>query len=340
VRGRDDLLARLRGLAEAPDGLAHVLAGLGGTGKSTVALRAAEDVARSGRPTWWVPATDAESVRAKLLGLASELGAVPGEVAEALAGQRSPADLLWRFLNDRPGWLLVFDNADDIDALAIDDADVGGGASWIRPSTSGLIIVTSREMDPSAWGRYSELHKVGWLGAETGAQILADLAPAGGTAKDAAVLSERLGGLPLALHNAGSQLASDFTAQRTFEGYTRALDERFGPMMGHGAADDRATVINTWELSLDALAAKGRPQARPLMRILSCLAPGVLIPTRLLNTAVLGRTCQDGPDGAVEGLDALASVGLITTSPDPLAARPGCIISPPRGGNQPSARRC
>ena len=172
------------------------------------------------------------------------------------------------------------------------------------------------------------MHKVGWLGAETGAQILADLAPAGGTAKDAAVLSERLGGLPLALHNAGSQLASDFTAQRTFEGYTRALDERFGPMMGHGAADDRATVINTWELSLDALAAKGRPQARPLMRVLSCLAPGVLIPTRLLNTAVLGRTCQDGPDGAVEGLDALASVGPITTSPDPLAARPGCIIHP------------
>jgi hypothetical protein len=67
-----------------------------------VALQAAEKAAGLGRPVWWVPAVDAETVTARLLGLARELGASPGEVAEGLAGQRSPAEVLWRSLEGRP----------------------------------------------------------------------------------------------------------------------------------------------------------------------------------------------------------------------------------------------
>lgn len=225
VRGRDDLLARLRVLAGDPDGRVHVLARAGGSGKSTVALLLAEETTRLGRPAWWVPAVDAGTVTAKLLGLARDLGAPRGEVTEAQNGSRNPADLLWRFLQGRPGWLLVFDNADDLDALTVDGIDVGGGAGWIRPSASGLIVVTSRIRDPQAWGRHAELHAVGWLNADAGAGVLADLAPNAGPAEDAAALSQRLGGLPLALHHAGSQRASEFAAERTFGEYARALDD-------------------------------------------------------------------------------------------------------------------
>ena len=326
VRGRDDLLARLCKLASVRDGRVHVLVGPGGTGKSTVALRVAEEVTRTGRPAWWVPTVDAGTVTLKLVDLARDLGAPPGEVAETLNGRRDPADLLWRFLAARTGWLLVFDNADDLGALAVGGSDAAGGAGWLRPSAAGLILVTSREQDPQAWGRHAELHAVGWLDAATGAEVLTDLAPDAGPAKDAAALSERLSGLPLALHHAGSQLASPFAAERTFAQYVRALDERFGRLMGHGAADDRAIVTRTWELSLDALAARGRPQARPLLRVLSCLAPAVLIPPRMLDLEILGRMCQDGADGAAEGLTALASVGLITVSPGPAGTRPGVTV--------------
>ena len=72
VRGRDELLAQLRLLAERPDGRVHVLAGLGGVGKSTVALQIAEETAQLGRPVWWVPPGDAGTVAARLLGLAEE----------------------------------------------------------------------------------------------------------------------------------------------------------------------------------------------------------------------------------------------------------------------------
>ena len=49
VRGRAELLARLRVLTDSPDGRVHLLAGLGGTGKSTVALRTAEEAAPVGQ---------------------------------------------------------------------------------------------------------------------------------------------------------------------------------------------------------------------------------------------------------------------------------------------------
>lgn len=87
-------------------------------------------------------------------------------MTEALSGRRDPGDLLWRFLEAQPGWLLIFDNVDDPGALAIAGNDASGGGGWIGPSASGLIIVTSRENNPRVWGRHAELHAVGWLDAE------------------------------------------------------------------------------------------------------------------------------------------------------------------------------
>src|ERR1039457_4622434 len=84
VRGRDDLVGVLAGLASVPDGRVHVLAGLGGCGKSTVALAVAARARESVRRVWWVPAVDQASVTGLLLGLARQLGAADGEVQEAL----------------------------------------------------------------------------------------------------------------------------------------------------------------------------------------------------------------------------------------------------------------
>jgi tetratricopeptide (TPR) repeat protein len=328
MRGRDDLLARLGSLVSMPDGRTHLLAGLGGTGKSTVALQVAEQAGRSGRRVWWVTASDAGTVTAALMGLAENLGAPRDEVADALAGRRSPADLLWRFLEIDPGWLLVFDDLDDPGILAVGRAGVDGGAGWIRPTVSGLIVVTSRVNDPHMWGRHVEIHMVSWLEAAIGAQVLDDLAPDAGPPRDAEELSARLGGLPLALHHVGLHLASDFAAERTFGQYKQALEQRFRQLMGHGRGDDRAIVTSTWELSLDALATGGRAQARPLLRVLSCLAPAAVIPSVLLDLEVLGQMCDDGEDDAVDGLTALSSVGLITAVPSGSEARPGVTIHP------------
>ena len=343
VRGRDELLVRLEALLAQPDGRIHVLAGLGGTGKSTIALRLAEKAAGREMPAWWVPAVDAETMTGKLLQLAGEIGATPGEVGQARAAQRSPADLLWRYLGRHPAWLLIFDNVDDPDVLAIDGADAASGAGWLRPvtaGTQGLIIVTSRDRDARTWGRHAEVHPVGWLDPAAGGQVLTDLAPRAGSAAEAEALSDRLGGLPLALNHAGSQLASDFAIESKFAGYTRALDERFGRLMGGqasspdggtaqpGGGRDRAIVTGTWELSLDALAARGRPQARPLLRVLCCLAPAVVMPNVMLDRSVLSQVCGDDQDRVADGLRALSSVGLVMTSQGPDGTTAGVTVHP------------
>jgi len=49
------------------------------------------------------------------------------------------------------------------------------------------------------------------------------------------------------------------------------------------AHDPRTTVRRIWELTLDALAAHQLPQARPLLRLLSCYAAAVPIPASLTD---------------------------------------------------------
>jgi tetratricopeptide (TPR) repeat protein len=327
VRGRDDLLARLEALISQPDGRTHVLAGPAGTGKTAIALRLAGEAARQGVPAWWVPAVDAGTVTARLLMVTADLGARPGEVAQATAGRRNPADLLWRYLAQRPRWLLVIDSADDPGMLAVAGADAAGGTGWLRPAAAGLVVVTTRHGDPRAWGEHAELHTVGALDPACGGRVLTDLAPRGGTADKAAALSRRLGGLPLALRHAGAQLASEFAAGQTFAGYAKSLNERFGGP-ADGGHDEREIAADTWELSLDALAAAGRPQARSLLRVLCCLAPAAGIPARMLDPRVLAGVCDDDPGQAAAGLHALSAIGLLTATEDTAGAGTGVTVHP------------
>ena len=239
---------------------------------------------------WWVPAGDAVSVTQLLLGLAKELGASRAQVEEALAGRLNASDVLWQQLEDAHRWTLVLDNADDPAVLTAGDRPVSSGSGWLRSTRSGLVLVTSRVGDPQAWGSVAQVHRLGPIDEAEGAQVLLDLAPRAGDHAAARSLSVQLGGLPLALHQAGSYLASPFATAATFALYQQALSVRFAELMGRGT-EDRERVIATWELSLDALAAHGIGQARTLLRVLSCFASGVPVPPLLLDTDMLAELC-------------------------------------------------
>ena len=326
VRGRDDLIATLASLAVFGDNRVHVVAGLGGTGKSTVARAVAARLATENRRVWWVPAADAVLLTQLLLGLARELGATPDQVQEALTGRLNPSDVLWQQLVASPGWTLILDNADDLPTLAASGRDAASGSGWLRPSPAGLILVTSRVSDPHQWGPPAHVHRLQPLDEQNGSQVLRDLAPSGGDEPTARSLSARLGGLPLALHHAGSYLASPFAAETTFAAYERALSARFEELMSRGH-DDRAKVTATWELSLASLRAQGKQQAEPLIRVLSCFASSVAIPTPLLDHQAMAAIC--GTVTAVEdGLSALLSVGLIDTAEPAGGGPPDVMVHP------------
>jgi hypothetical protein len=319
VRGRDDLLTWLRD----QQGLV-VLAGMGGVGKSTVAIELARTVGVE-RPVWWVPATDASAVVGGAVTIARALGAGPADI-DAIASRAGDApDRLWALLecSARP-WLLVFDNADQPEVLAGQVGPAADGIGWARAPARGLVLVTSRYGEPAIWGRQALVRRLGPLSELDAARALLDLAPRAGNPGQAAALARRLGGLPLALHMVGRALGSGVSRWSSFAAYRQALDaESGGPDMlspdpGTPLADDqRAAIVRTWELSLDDLARRGLPYARDVLRLLSCFAPSVPVPVDLLyegghHGALLNQAGIGSRSVRMEqALRGLARVGLI-----------------------------
>jgi tetratricopeptide (TPR) repeat protein len=99
---------------------------------------------------------------------------------------------------------------------------------------------------------------------------------------------------------------------RTFADYTRALDQGRHREL-------QAPVGRTWELSLDLLAARGMPLARPLLRLLSCLGPATVPCGLLLRPETLSASALFGPVTGravwelLRSLDGLGVVRLVRT---------------------------
>jgi tetratricopeptide (TPR) repeat protein len=327
VFGRKDLLDRLEA-CRSEGGLA-VLAGPGGTGKSTTARelvrrreqREVHSAQKLGRkkpldvhwkrpPEWEVSAVTPASLIAGMVSVARDLGGDEDDLEVIAKGSPSGPDRLWRLLErGTKGWLLIVDNADDVTTLArppLRQAEVTHavreGTGWIRTSRRGLVLVTSRQRDERAWPSEALLLPVGVLSDADAAAVLIDEAGGGQDMDEAqrkkqfaeaTALARRLGGLPLALRLAGRYLRSDYGQDSSFEAYRQRLDAnpraiehlKYDP--GDPEAGDRSTVMRTWELSLDALAENGLPEARPLLRLLSCYAPSVPVPISLLRPTVV-----------------------------------------------------
>jgi NB-ARC domain len=271
-----------------------VLTGMGGIGKSTVALATAESARALGWRVWWVTATDTASLNGGILEVLGQLGAPESVTAPVREGEPIAPDRAWEFIvNSRTAgrrWLLVFDDADNPVVLAgAGTATPGDGTGWLRPDVPGMIVVTTRHRDQRTWGQKVRVRELRLLDDGIAADVLNDLAPhLREDAKEPAMdLARRLGGLPLALHLAGSYLASPFTRWHSFAAYLEALDSEGLPDvladLDDLGAQARVTVTRTWELSLDALAADGRP----LLFLLSCYAAATPIPAMLLKPDLL-----------------------------------------------------
>jgi tetratricopeptide (TPR) repeat protein len=318
VLGRDELLTELRrglaGRVRRRRGGVWVLAGMGGVGKSTVALRLAVEARERRRRVWWVNASDADSLRGGVLEVLRQVGAPEAVAREVGEGTATAPDRVWQALSGRRG-LLILDNADDPGVLAargsLGPAD---GTGWIRPGAEPMIVVTTRHTDPSAWGVWARLRVLKPLDDASAAAVLSGLAPQAGDPRgdEALALARRLGGLPLALHLAGTYLTTPFARWRDFADYRQALDGSLAPVavadLDSARADPRDAVLGTWELSLDALTAQGVGDARGVLCELSCFAAGTPIPGSMPRA--------DASRERLEAVRALATVGLVDVTPE------------------------
>ncbi|MFF2250344.1 tetratricopeptide repeat protein [Streptomyces sp. NPDC058142] len=289
LRDRVGEMDRLRAAVEPGVGNSvYVLHGLGGCGKTAVAYTLFHHATnQAGRLGLWVNASDSTSLRAGMLAVAADRGATDGELMGARSGLRPAADLVWHYLDrSNQPWLLVLDNADSPAILR------DGG--WLRTSPTGTVVVTTRQAAPHWWPG-AELLQFGVLPREDAALVLRDLAPHAGSIEDAAEVADRLGRLPLALTLAGGFLAHQVIDPWSLADYGRRLDGSAGldpiELIEQGAAaiggDSRHLPSRTWQLSLDALAAQGLPEAGQLLRLLACWSSDPL-PLSVLLGAELG----------------------------------------------------
>jgi transcriptional regulator with XRE-family HTH domain/tetratricopeptide (TPR) repeat protein len=327
VRGRQELLGRLdKAISQPGEIRVHVLHGLGGCGKSAVALAAARNAAAAGLRCWWLTAHDNVTLAAGMTAIAVELGASPDELR--LGGT---PDIAWRLLGTLgEPWLLVLDDADDPPGiLALPGRTVTDGTSWLRLPCSrhGAIVVTTRDSSSQTWGDPSptwlRLYAVPTLSPADGADVLIELAgDAAGDRSAAVALATRLSGLPLALVLAGRYLSevSELPARwisavlpSGFTGYLTALDRGRENLSSPGEPT-LDSLSQTWDLSLNLLARRGLDNAGALLRLLSCLGPAPVPYELLLRAAVLSSSelfTAMSPAQLWRTLRGLADVGLV-----------------------------
>ncbi|MGW0369123.1 tetratricopeptide repeat protein [Streptomyces coeruleorubidus] len=329
VRGRQRVI---ESLLAAPCGTVHVVCGTGGCGKTTVALAVATEARSRGTEVWQLSAVDATTFEAHLRALAVRLGVGIERLRLAWSGSAGDApDLVWEALEQRTRpWLLVVDNADDLGLLAGAGGHVEDGSGWIRrPAGPGRLLITSRNQNPEAWGSWVSLHPLGLLTRQAATELLLDRAPTAGAEAQAAALADRLGHLPLLLHQAGLYLSrADRNppwpgvprCPRTFGAYRIAFGDRLNELLdsptGQPSHLPRQRATATWEVTLDLLARRQLGHTRPLLRLLAHFGDAPIPYPEVLPYAAFhaSRLFQLEPGADLQqAINALAEYALVTT---------------------------
>jgi len=258
LAGREDLLAdldaRLRGDGSGPQVV--VLSGLGGAGKTSVAVEYAHRHVGQVELAWQFPAEDATVLRAGFADLAAQLGIGAARGRDLVASVHSV------LASSPAGWLLVFDNAPDSTSVA----------GFLPPAGPGQVLVTSRN---ALWPR--QLVEVPVLDTGAAAGFLAERT-SDPDRQAAEGLAGELGGLPLALEQAGAYIQA---TGDTLAAYLAEYERRRADLLLRGGpAEYAGTVATTWALAFTQLE-QDAPKAAGLLRLLAYCAPEA-IPLRLL----------------------------------------------------------
>ncbi|RKT56508.1 FxSxx-COOH system tetratricopeptide repeat protein [Saccharothrix australiensis] len=299
--GREELLTALRrGLLARTPTVVRAVRGMGGVGKTTVALEYAHRFADDYDIAWWVPSESPELVPDRLAELARVL-----DLADASDGAGTAVARLWGGLRAHGRWLLVFDNAEDPAALAP-----------FLPGGPGHVVITSRNPD---WADIAAPMEVAEFTRAESVRVLCSRAPRVSTA-DAYRLAEALGDLPLAVDQAAALLAD---TPLTPDAYLRLLADRAGDVLarGDGTGGYPVSLAASWAVAFDRLA-QDDPAAVQVLELLAWLAPEP-VPLTLLTEHPdrlpdpLRRTAAD-PLALAETLATIRRRAMARVAPDSL----------------------
>ena len=310
--GRDDLLTGLHARLIADGGRQPqtvALCGLGGAGKTSVALEYAHEHLDEIGLAWQFAAENPAVLASGFNELAAQLG------VQDVAGTRDPVASVHNVLAGfSAGWLLVFDNAPDLASVE----------RLLPPAGPGRILITSQNPN---WPHGQSL-PVPVLGADVAADFL--VTRTSDPDKQAArELASELDGLPLALAQAAAYiLATGGSLAR----YLALFTQRWPDMLSRGEPTGYSgTVATTWSLAFGRLQ-QTAPSAVGLLRLLACCAPEPVPLSLILQprpgpvrefgaevAPVLGQLLDD-PLAADDAIAALRRYSLVTPAGDGLVS--------------------
>ena len=256
------MLADLRRALEKEQPAA--LAGLGGVGKTQTAVEYAYRYREQYSAVFWASAESRETLLADFVSIA---GALELPSAQATDQELAVAEVK-RWLEGNSGWLLILDNADELPLVQ----------EFLPNAGKGHLILTTRAR---AAAGLAECIPVPDMTPEEGAWLL--LRRAGVIARDAPFsdasevdrrlalqLSKELGGLPLALDQAGAFIVE---TRRSLSEYAELYaSEKAKLLAERGALGEHAPVSVTFSLAFEKVAANSTAAA-DLIRLCAFLAP-------------------------------------------------------------------
>ena len=278
IRGRPAALTQLVGRA--------AVQGLGGIGKTSLAVEYSHRFRDLYTGVWWCPAETRNGLIASLAELAVTLKASSGEDPDL---EKSARAALTKLGEARGLWLLVYDNVTEPKEIAD-----------LLPSAGARVLITSRFSD---WAGWAEEVPVDVLPIEEAVAVLRFRAgrPNDETAEG---LAETLGRLPLALDHAAAYCKLTGISFTRYGERVRELMAKAPP----GAVYSRSVAATFW-LAIEKVEAES-PGAVRLLCFFSVLGPD-RIPLDLVDDTVVEHGARE------TALLALTSVSLIKHDPFP-----------------------
>jgi hypothetical protein len=273
LAGREDLLADLDARlasGDRPGPRVVVLHGLPGAGKTSAALAYAHDHLGEAGVAWQFAAEDPAVLAAGFGQLAVALGAGEGTGDPVVAVHGVLAAR-------RAGWLLVFDNAPDRASVE----------RFLPPAGDGRVLITSRN---ALWPTGQAVEVLA-LGTEVAAGFL--VARTGDVNHQAAVaLAEAVGGLPLALEQAGAYVQA---TGGSLAAYLALFQDRRANLLARGQPTGYPRSVAATLALASTQVEESSPGAVELLRLLAFCAPEA-VPLRLLLQPRPGLAEQLSPE--------------------------------------------
>lgn len=297
VDRKEDLAELDAVLSQDPPASPPVVHGLGGTGKTTLALHFAHNCRDRYNPIWWIPADSPVSVTTGLAELAARLN--PYETTTAKTSAEAAAWAIG-WLQAHTGWLLVLDDADSPDSVE----------PVLGTLTAGRHLITSRRA--TGWHRTARPLPLAALPPDAAVELLAQVInPDDGDPADLGQLAAELGNLPLALDQAAAYIQHAAITPAAYLDRLRRYPARMfatsAAAQASGESGDQRTIARIWQLSLQALSDEA-PLTGEILRTLAWLAPDPI-------PRDLAYQLHDDPLTVDDALALLHSYSMITLTP-------------------------